>query len=106
MPNRVWKTVRIFISSPFRDMHAERDHLVRFTQQADKEPAAIDFIQTDVEHLTLFSFLGRPCVLVFDCADDLLLRLLKSLTFHYAGGMFDTSVEYDLSVHLSLTSYI
>jgi len=24
-----WKTVRIFISSTFRDMHAERDHLVR-----------------------------------------------------------------------------
>jgi len=28
MPGR-WKTVRIFISSTFRDMHAERDHLVR-----------------------------------------------------------------------------
>ncbi len=25
-----WKTVRIFVSSTFRDMHAERDHLVRF----------------------------------------------------------------------------
>jgi telomerase protein component 1 len=25
-----WKNVRIFISSTFRDMHAERDHLVRF----------------------------------------------------------------------------
>jgi WD40 repeat protein len=25
-----WKTVRVFISSTFRDMHAERDHLVRF----------------------------------------------------------------------------
>src|SRR4051812_27465296 len=24
-----WKTVRIFISSPFRDMHAERDHLIK-----------------------------------------------------------------------------
>jgi|GEM_PF-526056 len=27
---RVWKTVRVFISSTFRDMQAERDHLVRF----------------------------------------------------------------------------
>ena len=27
---QVWRTVRIFISSTFRDMHAERDHLVRF----------------------------------------------------------------------------
>ncbi|HLF83633.1 MAG TPA: DUF4062 domain-containing protein, partial [Blastocatellia bacterium] len=27
---RKWKTVRVFISSTFRDMHAERDHLVRF----------------------------------------------------------------------------
>lgn len=25
-----WKTVRVFISSTFRDMHAERDYLVRF----------------------------------------------------------------------------
>ena len=25
-----WKTVRVFISSTFRDMQAERDHLVRF----------------------------------------------------------------------------
>ena len=26
---RPWRTVRVFISSTFRDMHAERDHLVR-----------------------------------------------------------------------------
>jgi telomerase protein component 1 len=26
---QTWSTVRIFISSTFRDMHAERDHLVR-----------------------------------------------------------------------------
>src|SRR5439155_25213276 len=25
-----WRTVRVFISSTFRDMNAERDHLVRF----------------------------------------------------------------------------
>ena len=25
-----WKTVRAFVSSTFRDMQAERDHLVRF----------------------------------------------------------------------------
>jgi hypothetical protein len=25
-----WKTLRVFISSTFRDMQAERDHLVRF----------------------------------------------------------------------------
>ncbi len=25
-----WRTVRIFVSSTFRDMHAERDHLVKF----------------------------------------------------------------------------
>ena len=29
MPD-AWQTVRIFISSTFRDMQAERDHLVRF----------------------------------------------------------------------------
>jgi hypothetical protein len=26
----LWKTLRVFISSTFKDMHAERDHLVRF----------------------------------------------------------------------------
>ena len=26
-----WKTVRVFISSTSRDMHAERDHLVKVT---------------------------------------------------------------------------
>ena len=25
-----WKTIRVFISSTFKDMQAERDHLVRF----------------------------------------------------------------------------
>jgi len=25
-----WQTVRVFISSTFRDMHAERDQMVRF----------------------------------------------------------------------------
>lgn len=28
MPS-TWNTIRIFISSTFRDMHAERDHLVK-----------------------------------------------------------------------------
>jgi telomerase protein component 1 len=26
---KIWKTVRVFISSTFRDMHAERDYLSR-----------------------------------------------------------------------------
>ncbi|MDE3088287.1 MAG: DUF4062 domain-containing protein [Chloroflexota bacterium] len=26
---QTWKTVRVFISSTFRDMQAERDHLVK-----------------------------------------------------------------------------
>ena len=28
--SQTWKPVRVFISSTFRDMHAERDYLVRF----------------------------------------------------------------------------
>ncbi|MEO0082545.1 MAG: DUF4062 domain-containing protein [candidate division WOR-3 bacterium] len=28
--SQTWRTVRVFISSTFRDMQAERDHLVRF----------------------------------------------------------------------------
>ncbi len=35
-PSR-WRTVRIFISSTFSDMHAERDHLVRFVFPELKE---------------------------------------------------------------------
>jgi hypothetical protein len=33
----LWKTVRVFISSTFRDMHAERDHLVKVTFSALRE---------------------------------------------------------------------
>ena len=36
MPKK-WKTIRIFISSTFRDMHVERDHLVRFVFPVLKE---------------------------------------------------------------------
>ncbi|MDQ2976167.1 MAG: DUF4062 domain-containing protein [Acidobacteriota bacterium] len=28
--NGAWKTIRVFISSTFKDIHAERDHLTRF----------------------------------------------------------------------------
>ena len=27
----IWRQVRVFLSSTFRDMHAERDHLVKVT---------------------------------------------------------------------------
>jgi WD40 repeat protein len=36
MPS-IWKTVRVFISSTFRDMHAERDHLVKVVFPALRE---------------------------------------------------------------------
>src|ERR1700730_3519267 len=32
-----WKTIRVFISSTFRDMHAERDHLVKVVFPALRE---------------------------------------------------------------------
>src|SRR5438128_5319986 len=32
-----WKTVRVFLSSTFRDMHAERDHLVKVVFPALRE---------------------------------------------------------------------
>ena len=32
-----WKTVRVFLSSTFRDMHAERDHLVKVTFPAIRQ---------------------------------------------------------------------
>jgi telomerase protein component 1 len=34
---QIWKTLRTFISSTFRDMHAERDHLVRIVFPELKE---------------------------------------------------------------------
>jgi hypothetical protein len=36
-PIAAWKTVRVFISSTFRDMHAERDHLVKVVFPALRE---------------------------------------------------------------------
>ena len=32
-----WRTVRVFISSTFRDMHAERDHLIKVVFPALRE---------------------------------------------------------------------
>ena len=32
-----WRTVRVFVSSTFRDMHAERDHLVKVVFPALRE---------------------------------------------------------------------
>src|SRR3954469_14362868 len=36
----IWKTVRVFLSSTFRDMHAERDHLVKVVFPALREQLA------------------------------------------------------------------
>src|SRR5262245_57550048 len=36
-----WQTVRVFISSTFRDMQAERDHLVRFVFPRLRETLAL-----------------------------------------------------------------
>jgi hypothetical protein len=33
----IWRTVRVFISSTFRDIHAERDHLVKVVFPALRE---------------------------------------------------------------------
>src|SRR5436853_64590 len=46
-----WKTVRVFISSTFRDMHAERDYLVRFVFPRLREellPRRIQFVDVDL----------------------------------------------------------
>jgi hypothetical protein len=37
---QAWKTIRVFISSTFRNMHAERDHLVRFVLPELRERCA------------------------------------------------------------------
>ncbi|HLW68263.1 MAG TPA: DUF4062 domain-containing protein, partial [Gemmataceae bacterium] len=50
MPN-TWKTVRIFISSTFRDMHAERDHLIKVVFPALREklePHRVHLIDIDL----------------------------------------------------------
>jgi tetratricopeptide (TPR) repeat protein len=46
-----WKTVRVFISSPFRDMQAERDHLVKVVFPALRErlePYRVHLIDIDL----------------------------------------------------------
>ena len=40
-----WKTVRVFISSTFRDMHRERDHLVRVVFPELKERCRTKHVQ-------------------------------------------------------------
>ena len=46
-----WRTVRVFISSTFRDMHAERDHLVRMVFPELRERCAkrhINLVDVDL----------------------------------------------------------
>src|SRR5262249_55859904 len=46
-----WRTVRVFISSTFRDMHAERDHLVKVVFPALREqlePYRVHLIDIDL----------------------------------------------------------
>lgn len=50
MPGK-WRTIRVFISSTFRDMHAERDHLVKFVFPELKEKCRrqrMDLIDVDL----------------------------------------------------------
>lgn len=49
--NPAWKTVRVFISSTFRDMQSERDHLVRFVFPRLREellPHRIHLVDVDL----------------------------------------------------------
>jgi hypothetical protein len=49
--SQTWKTVRVFISSTFRDMHAERDHLVKVVFPALRErlePYRVNLIDIDL----------------------------------------------------------
>ena len=49
--NQTWKTVRVFISSTFRDMHAERDYLVKRVFPALRqrlEPHRINLVDIDL----------------------------------------------------------
>src|SRR5436309_7629919 len=46
-----WRTVRVFISSTFRDMHAERDHLVKVVFPALRErllPYRVELLDIDL----------------------------------------------------------
>ncbi len=47
----IWRTVRVFISSTFRDMHAERDHLIRVVFPSLRErllPYRVELIDIDL----------------------------------------------------------
>src|SRR3954463_13609047 len=47
----VWRSVRVFVSSTFRDMHAERDHLVKVVFPALRErlePHRVHLIDIDL----------------------------------------------------------
>src|SRR6266568_615442 len=47
----IWRTVRVFLSSTFRDMHAERDHLVKVvfpTLREKLEPYRVHLVDIDL----------------------------------------------------------
>ena len=50
-----WRTVRIFLSSTFRDMHAERDHLVKVVF-----PALREGLEKHRVHLVDIDLLRQP----------------------------------------------
>jgi hypothetical protein len=49
--SQTWKTVRVFISSTFRDLHAERDYLVKRVFPALRqrlEPQRVNLVDIDL----------------------------------------------------------
>ena len=53
-----WRTVRVFISSTFRDMHAERDHLVKVVFPALRE--RLEKYRVYLVDIDIASFRTRP----------------------------------------------
>jgi hypothetical protein len=64
----IWKTVRVFISSTFRDMHAKRDNLVRLVLPRLRELGLAD-------ELWFQAFDLRWCVAERTGQDDRTMRL-------------------------------
>ncbi|OPY55896.1 MAG: NACHT domain protein [Pelotomaculum sp. PtaU1.Bin035] len=79
-PNKVWKEIRLFISSTFRDMHAERDFLVRFVFPKIREELLkrrIYFVDVDLRWgITAEDNIVGACRSIIDECKPLFLGIL------------------------------
>ena len=102
-----WKTIRVFISSTFRDMQAERDHLVRFVFPKLREELLkrrIHFIDVDLRWgVTSDQDAVGVCKTIIDECRPRFVCILGGRYGWVPGAERDTSLIFDPAVATSKT---